>query len=49
MKLRRQDKGHTFEVKSFVKAIQKGEPSPIPFEESVKVMRATIQIAKTVM
>ena len=46
MKLRRQDKGHSLEIKNFVKAVQKGGPAPIPFEELVKVMRATIQIAE---
>lgn len=33
VKLSNQDKGHRQEVLSFLDAIQKGEPAPIPFEE----------------
>jgi predicted dehydrogenase/D-arabinose 1-dehydrogenase-like Zn-dependent alcohol dehydrogenase len=45
MKLWRQDKGHRAEVKAFLEAVQKGGPSPIPFDEIVEVTRTTIELA----
>ena len=41
MILRRQDKGNKACVAAFVNAIEKGLPSPIPFDEIVEVTRAT--------
>jgi predicted dehydrogenase len=46
MNLWRQDKGHTTEIATFVRAIQQGSPSPIPFGELVEVSRATFQVAE---
>ncbi len=37
-----QDKGHDAEVKAFLGAVEKGQPSPIPFEEILEVTRATL-------
>jgi polar amino acid transport system substrate-binding protein len=34
IKLPRQDKGHLIEVESFLKALENGEPEPIPFNET---------------
>lgn len=41
MNLRRQNKGNKACVAEFVKAIEQGLPSPIPFDEIVEVTRAT--------
>jgi predicted dehydrogenase/threonine dehydrogenase-like Zn-dependent dehydrogenase len=46
MRLWGQDKGHGAEIKAFVEAVQKGGPSPIPFEEIVEVTRTTIDLVK---
>lgn len=35
-----QDKGHAAAVAAFLDAVQRGEPSPVPFEESLEVSRA---------
>jgi predicted dehydrogenase len=44
-KLWRQDKGHKAEAVEFLKSVEKGLPTPIPFEELVEVTRATIRAA----
>jgi predicted dehydrogenase len=44
MRLWRQDKGHTAEMKAFVGAIEQGKSAPIPFEEIVEVMRVTLEL-----
>jgi len=41
----RQDKGQTVCANSFLKAIENGQPSPIPFEELLEVAKVTIQLA----
>ena len=46
MKLWRQDKGQTACAAAFVNAIQKGERSPIPFEELVEVTRLCFDICE---
>jgi predicted dehydrogenase len=35
------DKGHSSEMSALVKAVLAGQPSPVPFDESVAVTRAT--------
>ncbi|MDD4649612.1 MAG: Gfo/Idh/MocA family oxidoreductase, partial [Desulfoplanes sp.] len=45
MRLWRQDKGQSGEVKAFFDAIRDGGESPIPFEEIVEVMRVTLDLA----
>lgn len=44
-KLWRQDKGHKAEAAEFLRSVEKGLPTPIPFEELVEVTRATIRAA----
>lgn len=46
MKLFRQDKGHRAEVEAFVKAIETGRPSPIPFHEIVEVTETSFAAAE---
>lgn len=46
MKLSRQDKGQNQCVEAFVRAVQQGLPSPIPFEEILEVTRATFSVAE---
>ncbi len=46
MKLTSQDKGQYQAVKMFLKAVQEGGPSPIPYEELYEVSRVTIEIAE---
>ena len=41
----RQDKGANAMVDAFVKAIWKGKPSPIPFDELLEVSRSTLEAA----
>lgn len=43
-----QDKGHAQLLSAFVSAVEKGHPSPIPFDEIVEVTRATFDIAEAV-
>ena len=43
MNLWRQDKGQTFAVARFLQAIEMGEETPIPFQESIEVARITIE------
>jgi predicted dehydrogenase len=42
-----QDKGHRAEMAAFVDAVRIGAPSPVPFEESANVTRATFAILKS--
>ncbi|MDW8002983.1 MAG: bi-domain-containing oxidoreductase, partial [Deltaproteobacteria bacterium] len=42
----RQDKGHKSEIETFLSAIVKGEPSPIPFREIINVAKATFAAVK---
>ena len=46
MNLWRQDKGHKACAQSFVDAIQRGLPSPIPAEEIFEVSRVSIEMAQ---
>ncbi len=39
-----QDKGHAGELQEFIRAIQKGEPFPIPFSEIVEVTEKTFEL-----
>ena len=48
MRLWRQDKGHKAEITAFVKAVQQGGPSLIPFEELTEVTRASFEVVETV-
>jgi predicted dehydrogenase/threonine dehydrogenase-like Zn-dependent dehydrogenase len=43
-KLMRQDKGQNACAEAFVKAIESGSPSPIPFEEVIEVTRVTFDV-----
>ena len=45
MNLWRQDKGQMGCVAAFVRALERGEPSPIPFAEIVEVSRVAIEMA----
>ena len=45
MKLWRQDKGHETEIRSFIDAITKGKPSPIPFDEIVEVTKVALDLS----
>ncbi len=45
MRLWRQDKGYSTEVKNFLTAIQAGQPSPIPFDEIIEVTDTAIRLA----
>ncbi|MBE9546416.1 MAG: Gfo/Idh/MocA family oxidoreductase, partial [Proteobacteria bacterium] len=45
MKLWRQDKGHRNEIRSFVNAVEHGNPSPIPFEEIIEVTKISLELA----
>jgi predicted dehydrogenase/threonine dehydrogenase-like Zn-dependent dehydrogenase len=45
--LLRQDKGHRGEWESFIKAIQAGTESPIPFHEVVATMQATFALEES--
>ena len=46
MRLLRQDKGHTEEIKRFIEAIKEGKESPIPAEELFEVARVSFEIEK---
>lgn len=48
MNLWRQDKGQVACAKAFLEAIEKGQPSPIPFEELLEVAEVTIRLADKV-
>ena len=43
----RQDKGHTACVQAFLRAIESGDPSPIPAEEIFEVSRVAIEVAES--
>jgi predicted dehydrogenase len=46
MKLFRQDKGQNACVAAFVRAVERGTDSPIPFSELMEVSRVTIEVAE---
>jgi predicted dehydrogenase len=46
MRLWRQDKGNAACVAAFVRAIEDGEASPIPFDELIEVSRVTVQVSE---
>jgi predicted dehydrogenase/threonine dehydrogenase-like Zn-dependent dehydrogenase len=46
MSLRHQDKGHQACVEQFIKTINEGSPSPIPFEEIAEVTRVSFEISE---
>lgn len=46
MRLWRQDKGHFNEIAAFVKAVQSGDSSPIPFPELVEVTETSFEVVK---
>ena len=46
LNLWRQDKGHNAEMAALVAAVCAGCPSPIPFEESCEVTRATFEVTR---
>jgi len=48
MNLWRQDKGQVACAKAFLQAIEKGQPSPIPFDELLEVAEVTIRLADKV-
>ena len=43
----RQQKGHREEVRAFLRAVQAGQPSPVPFGEAVTATRVTFAILKS--
>jgi len=43
-----QDKGHKAEVESFMNAVKKGNPSPIPFNEIYLTTLATLKVVESV-
>lgn len=45
MRLWRQDKGQSGEVRAFFDSIREGKESPIPFDEIVEVMKVTLDLA----
>lgn len=47
MNLWRQDKGQAECVKAFVRAVEKGDGSPIPLEEVLEVSRVAIEVARS--
>lgn len=44
MRLRSQDKGHRQCMQAFIRAVEKGETSPIPIEEMFEVTQTTLKI-----
>ena len=48
MNLWRQDKGQMACAAEFIKAIVKGGPAPIPFDEILEVARVSIEVAGAV-
>lgn len=48
IKYKGQDKGHANGVQTFLKSISKGQPCPIPFEESYLSMLATFKVNQSV-
>jgi predicted dehydrogenase/threonine dehydrogenase-like Zn-dependent dehydrogenase len=47
-KLKSQDKGHTEEVKQFIKSIKDGKSSPIPFSELYLSTKATFKVLDSI-
>lgn len=47
-KYRNQDKGHKTEIETFLKAIEEGKPTPIPFEESYNSSLATCKVLESI-
>ncbi len=45
-RLWRQDKGQVHCVRTFVEAVERGGPPPIPFDQIIEVSKVTIQIAR---
>lgn len=43
-----QDKGHAAEIAAFVRAVTKGEPSPVPFDEAVAATEATFAVLDSI-
>jgi polar amino acid transport system substrate-binding protein len=43
-----QDKGHAAEIAAFVRAVVKGEPSPVPFDEAVAATRTTFAVLDSI-
>lgn len=43
-----QDKGHKNQIKQFIKSIEKGKPSPIPFEEIYHSTLATFKVLESI-
>ncbi len=43
-----QDKGHKHQVKQFIQSIEKGRPSPIPFEEIYHSTLATFKVLESI-
>ena len=46
--LSNQDKGHKEEVTVFLEAIKKGQPCPIPFNETYNAMLATFKVEESI-
>lgn len=46
MRLWNQDKGHAAEVAAFIRSIEQGVPSPIPFEEIAEVTKVTLALSQ---
>ncbi len=44
----KQDKGHQMQIRQFVRAIEEGKPSPIPFEEIYHSMLATFKVIESI-
>jgi predicted dehydrogenase len=43
-----QDKGHAAEIAAFVRAVVKGEASPVPFDEAAAATRATFAVLDSI-
>jgi hypothetical protein len=43
-----QDKGHLLEVESFLKAVENGDPEPIPFNETYISSLATFKTIESI-
>jgi len=42
------DKGHHNEVLAWLSALQKGDPEPVPFDQSVAATKATFAILESI-
>lgn len=47
-KLGKQDKGHAQEIKEFIEAVEKGNPTPISFEEIYASTKATLDVIDSI-